>query len=604
MTAQATEPTTRRALRAIDVLFWVAVTAAVVANLFVLVPAFTTVRLWEDEAFNLTVPLNLLRGLGYTSDGTLSGSELTPFDVRISTGPVVLLPIAALMALGIDPVIAGRSVALVGYGALLSCLWLLGRRLGGRWAALAAAALPLAYATDALPSPIQTPVDILGEVSAAALLAAALLVLHRRPWLAGLLLGLAVQAKFIALLAVPAFAIAGILDAPGPGFGQRLRATWRRVLAAAVCAAAPTVAVELWKLLALGPAGYVENLRFQARFLLSGGQAGYRVSPVEKIGAFLDAWHLPWWLVATVALLGVVLAVIGIVAVRREPSALSTIGLARVEGREFTVTAGAAAVGLVTYLAWGLGSSHTPGWLRHPAPGVLAFLPVVVASVIALARVALGSRGAPRPAPWRVSAVVLGLAGMALLAVSLVGRIMTPSYGTWETLDQQRAAARDIAELGHDRLASTWDAPVSVIVLSGAHAGLVDAGAAVADDAQVWLAVAPPECELLLSTGAYLLCAPPGGRGAGARVDAVPRGPRSTTHPTAAPATAPTTLSARSSADARWSAEIHDGAASTSTAMPTARSVASHASRRPAATTARMPSGANNTACEAYSTSS
>jgi hypothetical protein len=182
------------------------------------------------------------------------------------------------------------------------------------------------------------------------------------------------------------------------------------------------------------------------------------------------------------------------------------------------VTAGAAVVGLVTYLAWWLVSSHTPVWLRHPAPGVLAFLPVVVASVVVLTRVSLRSGGGVpaengrRSTVRRVIAVTLGFAGLALLTASLVGRIATPAYGTWETLDQQRSAASDIRELGQERLAAgVWDAPVSVIVLSGAHVGLVDAGAAVAGDPQVWLAVAPPGCDLLLQTGSYLVCAAPGG---------------------------------------------------------------------------------------------
>ena len=99
MTTLAAPTGIRRGIRAVDVLFWLAVGAAVIANLVVLVPAFTTVRLWEDEAFNLSVPLNLVRGLGYASDGTLSGSELTPFDVRISTGPVVILPIVISSAM-------------------------------------------------------------------------------------------------------------------------------------------------------------------------------------------------------------------------------------------------------------------------------------------------------------------------------------------------------------------------------------------------------------------------------------------------------------------------------------------------------------------------
>ncbi|MET0932244.1 MAG: hypothetical protein ABWX56_00910, partial [Mycetocola sp.] len=120
------------------VLFWTVLSLVLVAQLWVILPGFTVMRLWEDEAFNLTVPINLLDGLGYTSDGTLSGSRLAPFDPRISTGPVVLLPVAAVLALGVDPVVGGRAVVLVFYAALLVGLWLLGRRIGGRWAGLAA----------------------------------------------------------------------------------------------------------------------------------------------------------------------------------------------------------------------------------------------------------------------------------------------------------------------------------------------------------------------------------------------------------------------------------------------------------------------------------
>jgi hypothetical protein len=63
--------------RPVDLVFWIAVAGVVVANLAVLWPAFTSERMWEDEAFNLTVPLNLLRGLGYSSDGSRSGSTRT-----------------------------------------------------------------------------------------------------------------------------------------------------------------------------------------------------------------------------------------------------------------------------------------------------------------------------------------------------------------------------------------------------------------------------------------------------------------------------------------------------------------------------------------------
>ena len=279
--------------RPVDLVFWIAVAGVVIANLAVLWPAFTSVRLWEDEAFNLTVPLNLLRGLGYSSDGTLSGSTITPFDVRISTGPVVILPITALIALGIEPVLAGRLVGLLGWMLLLGSLWFIGRRLGGRWVGLVAAAVPLAYAADPLPSPIQTPVDVLGEVTAAGLLAAALVVLHRRPWLAGLLVGLAIQTKFIALLALPAFAIAALLDAPGSSIWQRMRTA----LPARARRGRPRRRTHLrlrGRQVPLARArGRIESLRNFGWFLLGGGQFGYQVPPLDKVNVFLGAITYP-----------------------------------------------------------------------------------------------------------------------------------------------------------------------------------------------------------------------------------------------------------------------------------------------------------------------
>ena len=183
---------------------------------------------------------------------------------------------------------------------------------------------------------------------------------------------------------------------------------------------------------------------------------------------------------------GVVLAVIGAIAVVRTPKLLAEAGASRAGLREFAVVAGVAVWGWSTYLVWWLLSSHTPPWLRHPAPGVLAFLPVAIAVVVVLARVALRSktndwaRTTTRVVALRAVAGVLAVAGVAVLSMSLVGRIVGHSYGIWETLDDQRAAATDIAEFGYDSLASPWGGGVSVIVMSGAHAGLIDAGDAVA----------------------------------------------------------------------------------------------------------------------------
>ncbi|MFC9919851.1 hypothetical protein [Agromyces binzhouensis] len=496
----------------VRVAWWILLVGLVAANLAVLVPGIATVRLWEDEALNLTVPLNLVRGLGYASDGTLSGSTLTPFDVRISTGPVILLPTAGLVALGVDPVVAGRLVATLGYVGLVCALGLIGRRLGGRWAALVAMAVPLAFETAALPSPIQTPADVLGEVTAAAFLAGALVFVHRRPWLAGLLVGLAIQTKFIALLAVPAFTVAVLLDASGPLFA-RLRVTVPRALVAACAAAVPTLAFEFAKLLALGFAGYWANLRDFAYFLLSGGQRGYVVTPAEKVGVLFGSWNLPSGIAPGVVILVVVggsaLLVGAVIRVRRDPALLADPGRAEASRAEVGAILGVAALGLASFLAWWLVSRHTPAWVRHPAPGVLAFVPVLAAGVVPAARIVWdGSRSMLARATVAVFAAILVVA----LAWSTVGRVATVGTrpgATGETLLDQRAVGSDIARLGPERLATWWGAAVSVAVLGGAHIGLTDAGESTADDPTIWSGEPRVEaCEVELRSGRYTVCAP------------------------------------------------------------------------------------------------
>ncbi|MFE5672308.1 glycosyltransferase 87 family protein [Agromyces sp. NPDC056523] len=493
----------------VDVAWWVALVALVAANLAVLIPGIATVRLWEDEAFNLSVPLNLVRGLGYASDGTLSGSELAPFDVRISTGPVMLLPIAGLIGIGVDPVFAGRGVATAGYLGLLVALALVGRRLGGRWAAVVAVAVPLAFETAAMPSPIQTPVDVLGEVTAAAFLVAALLFVHRRPWLAGLMLGLAIQVKFIALLAVPAFTIAVLLDGTGPIL-RRARSNVPKVLWAALAAAAPTVLFEVSKLLSLGAAGYVQNVREFGWFLRSGGQRGYAVPPLDKLGTLLESWNLPVVVAAVVAALvvagGTAVLVVALRRIARSPEVLETSGGSRTDPAEFRAMLLAAALGLATYLAWWLVSRHTPAWVRHPAPAVLAFVPVLVAAIVPAARIAWSAAAARW---WRAAIAGVAAVGIVALAWSIAGRVGAVGdhvYPPGETLSAQREAARDIAELGYDHVAVVWGPGVSIGVLAGAHVGLTDAVEVTADDPRIWFGEAPPRCDVELESGEYLVC--------------------------------------------------------------------------------------------------
>ena len=472
--------------RVADAGFWVAVAVVVGAQLLVLWQSLVDNRLWEDEAFNLTVPLNLLAGNGYTSDGTLSGSTLTPFDPRISTGPVVLLPIAAVLATGADLVVGGRLVPAAFYLALLAALWVLGRRIGGRWAGLLAVTVPLAFDASAPPSAIQGPADILGEVPAAALIAWALVFVQRRPWLAGLLFGLAIQSKYISLLAAPALVVALLLSLPGEPLLRRVRS----VVVAGALALVPTIVIELAALLALGPAGFVQHLRDTVRFVRSGGQPGVATTVIEKLGTLAASWHVPGALAVATAIVVVLLILTAVVVVVRSPQ-LAALRLSGGEPvrRTAPLLAGAA-VGVLTYVGWWASAGHLPLWVRHPAPGLLVFVPVVFAFVVpavaVLWRVGEQRRSASASATTPTGpalgaqmtrgllvAVAVFFAVVTAAQVTAAAAVAVASDGA--SLAQQRRIAGQVAAADAEWIATQWGGAVSLVVLSGAHVALTDA---------------------------------------------------------------------------------------------------------------------------------
>ncbi len=475
------------------VAFAVAVAAVAASHLLVLWHSLTIARLWEDEAFNLTVPVNLLHGLGYTSDGTLSGSELTPFDPRISTGPAVLLPVAGVLATGADLVIGARAVPLAYFVALVAAVAVLGSRVGGRWGALVAAAVPVVFTAAALPSPIQGPADVLGEVPAAALLAWAVVVLRARPWLAALLVGLAIQAKYISLLALPAVALGFLLLTAGMPWLIRLR----RLIVAGIMVALPTVLVELFAFLALGPDGFVDHLRRTVAFVRDGGQADRASGPLSKTSALLDAWHLPSAIVGVVALLAIGALVWAAVDVRRR--AESTRAL--VSDPRFVLLF-IAAVGLMTYLLWWLTAGRLPAWVRHPAPGILAFAPVIAAAIVAVLQ-RLSRRG------WKPAATI----GGGALAVAMSAQIALAGLGAVPTGDSplaaQREAASVVARADAEWIATRWGPRVAIVVLSGSHVALTDAPRDVISTYPQLTSV-EDGCRgaTIIDAAPYLLCAP------------------------------------------------------------------------------------------------
>lgn len=479
---------------AVTVLFWVLFAAVVAAQVAVIVPEFVTTRLWEDEAFNLTVPLNLLAGHGYSSAGLLSSGQLASFDVRISTGPVVLLPVAAVLATGIDPVIGGRLVPLLFYIGLLAALWIVGRRIGGRWGALFAIVAPLVLCTNQLPSPVQGPVDVLGEFPAAALLAWAVVVLRKRPWLAGLMLGLALQTKFVALLSAPALLVyAWFLIAGQPWRARLMRCVW-----AAIWAVIPTALYWLVVLISLGPSGFVLNVRQFLWFLRNGGQQAATTLD-QKLTVLVNSWFVGEQVVIAVIVAAIVLCALGLVLVirahraGRDTDALVRRAGAHTTAREVTLLLITAGVNLVVWVGWWSVSRTTPTWIRYPAPGLLVSIPIFAAAAVLSVRmlwltasgrvqpvVSTGAAQAhERPAQglpplrwWRwMSAAVAALACVVIVlaaATSVQKHVVAAGQADYgETLSQQRDVAAQLADLDVRRFATPWGSQLGAILLSG-----------------------------------------------------------------------------------------------------------------------------------------
>ncbi|BDI21615.1 hypothetical protein [Herbiconiux sp. L3-i23] len=416
-----------------------AFTALVVAGLL-------RTRLWEDEAYNLSVPLNLALGRGYLSAGILNDGVPALFDPKVSTGPAVLAPIAPLIAAGVDPVTAGRLVGAAFALALAAGLLLFGRRIAGMWGGIAAvSALVLFTAADSA-SPIQGLTDVLGELPAAAFLVFAVLTLRRHPLAAGALIGLAFESKNLSVLAIPALVVGAVLS------GDATRQRIRHVLLLAAGAAIPVAVFEMVRLVALGPGGYLTSVRALGRFLLSGGQSGFSSPWWEKAGAALAAWSLPAWVPAI--LLAAAMAVL--VVARRSPLLGRALGRVRIE---LIVVASL----FVLWTVWWWVSSSTPVWVRHPAPALVLAGAVVAALLVLAVRALAAGRRASRIASWSVAvALCLAVAGGAVVRLA---DVYDPRR---ESLAQQRATAEAIAlDDGTDRVHGSWGPPVSIAFLQG-----------------------------------------------------------------------------------------------------------------------------------------
>lgn len=413
-----------------------------------------------DESYNLTVVRNMSKGHGYASNSALfPGLAYKAFDPFVSTGPVVLMPTALLWRLSDGSLWAIRLVPLGFFALYLVACWVVGRRISGRWGGLVAVLAPLGLATAVpdLTTASLMPGRVVGEIPACALvLAGCAALVSGRPFLGGLCLGLAIEAKASFLLPVAALLAVWVVGSAWPNRPVDRRATARALVGSAI----PPVAFELFRLQQLGPQDYVTNVREFLSFL--GEQSGPVADRGARLRSLIDALA-PWaWLFLLVPL--ALLIVRCAMHLSRHtgsglPSKPATPGAAK----NFLV-----AVPATVLLATWLGVSVQPS-VRQGLPFLLLVLPLLFA--IAAGTAASVKRGATRETQFRQRLLdIITAAGVVLLGVGVAISSLTvwhDGFGRKLAAEQRLAADAVLHSGSHSLPVDGWWQQPEMQVLTG-----------------------------------------------------------------------------------------------------------------------------------------
>ncbi|NYI40120.1 hypothetical protein [Demequina lutea] len=446
----------------------VAAVAAVQGVLFYI--GFTETSVEVDEGYFLDVVHNLGTGHGYVATGNYGGTSNEPFSTGISTGPTLLVPAAGLHALGIEPLLAGRLAATPFYLALLVAMWFIGWRIGGRWGGLAATLGPVLLNTFTFDqSPIYAPQVVLGEYTAAALVAWALVTARRRPGVAGVLFGFAVLAKVVVAFLLPAVLLAIIL--------ARLvvprRSLARDLLRFTAGALVPVMAFEAVKLVVLGWSAYLQLVHTYWGATQVPRLTEYMVD--EKTSALWQSWFLPTPVVLALAALALAL-VSGVVATRMQVWKAAGLSWRAIASDErFVMAASGLTAGMGILLGWAALKNTDPQWIRHPAPGLVIAAGVGAAILVATGTALVRWGGSGR----RLGAAVLVVLMLVLTVVPLRhvdAALREPRFGYLST---QRGLAEIIDESGTAQVQGIWGpmVPLALLADKPAHSILYDVNA-------------------------------------------------------------------------------------------------------------------------------
>jgi hypothetical protein len=387
------------------------------ATLVVVIP-WLRAPLSFDEAYNLQVVRNLVEGHGYATDGALYGGHRVLFDYQITTGPTLLLPVAAVVAVLGQHVWVYRLVPIVVTCLTVWAWFALVRRSQGAVAGGVAAASFLMLDNAAyLHIARFGPGTVIGETLSVLFLLLAAMTL-RRPALSGLLAGLAVMTKVITLLAVPGIAL-GILVAASRASRGRTSAFFRFLVALVV----PAACWQLYRIWQVGLGGNSRADHDYLSFLTSSGGGGLPLS------------HLPTRAAEQLAVLGgagtVAFLVALVLVVRRG----GRPGLLAVGSWPAEVLAVLVA-GVVLELWWL--ALEEQGWVRHSTQATELLVPLLAAAIPR----ALAST--ERPPVRRVLSVALPSLVVVQIGVAV--------YHGWSppgpSLADQRAVAREASSRG------------------------------------------------------------------------------------------------------------------------------------------------------------
>jgi hypothetical protein len=382
-------------------------------------------RIGYDEAYNLQVATNIGRGWGYSTDFSVWGLAGTPypFDPMISTGPLLLLPVAGVTALGGPSLLAIRIVPFAIYLILILVVMLVARRAGcgTKTASLVGlAACSVSWRAD-LPEGMVGPADVLGEGLALLLLLVSIIALDdRRWWWSALFAGLAVMTKVLVLLTFPALLIAWMAA------GDRLKWSWAKLVGWSAIAAAPTGLWWICQWLILGRAEAGERALAYIRIVVGGSGLPVLVGELEPRAPLLtliDVWA--WKPLPGILLLSSICAGVILLRARRR---LAFLEIALI------------GAGLTVVVWWFTLASG--GYSRHLILG--SFLLTIGASVLT----ARGFRTKWRASKGAAAMTVAGIAAITLAASSWTAVAKSREDPGGPSLVEQRAVAEAVERSG------------------------------------------------------------------------------------------------------------------------------------------------------------